>query len=525
MNHVLKTALLIALTLGLTLLSGTYRSRDLDKRPMHGDEANQAVRTGILLDEGRYHYDPTDHHGPVLYYAAVPFCRWTAPTFAETTEANFRWVPLTFSLMTLLFMLGLYSPSGHALFRTPAGVLAAVALTALSPAMNYYSRFFIQESMFVTFLTGMLVCATVYFKPQASTRQRVWATLGFGAFVGLAAATKETVVLSIAAALLALPLTCSFTTMRRAWSLQHAVLAIGAAAVVAALFFSSFFTYPQGLYDALFATVKAYFSRATAVPEHQHPWHFYLALLFGWKYGRGPLWTELGPLTPLILIAVASGFAHIRKTAQSRDPQTTWTWYLLLYTVILAALYSAIPYKTPWCMLAFLHGFILLAAVGADRLVHWIAAPTAPKIRRMGGLVVVLLALFLVRFQLTQSDRACFRLAADPRNPYVYAHTGTDALNLVAEINQHAQKLQGFKTPIAVAAPPADTWPLPWYLRKYETIGYWQHAGEIPAEFKPAILIVAADQGDVADQRFGAGKQATFYGIRPGVLLTAFLPK
>jgi hypothetical protein len=29
---------------------------------------------------------------------------------------------------------------------------------------------------------------------------------------------------------------------------------------------------------------------------------------------------------------------------------------LAFYTLILLALYSAIPYKTPWCLLGFLHG-------------------------------------------------------------------------------------------------------------------------------------------------------------------------
>ena len=32
--------------------------------------------------------------------------------------------------------------------------------------------------------------------------------------------------------------------------------------------------------------------------------------------------------------------------------------------------YSAIPYKTPWCLLGFLHGMILLAGVGAVVLVR-----------------------------------------------------------------------------------------------------------------------------------------------------------
>ena len=44
----------------------------LDLRPMHCDEANQAMRAGLLLETGRYHYDPQEHHGPSLYFAALP---------------------------------------------------------------------------------------------------------------------------------------------------------------------------------------------------------------------------------------------------------------------------------------------------------------------------------------------------------------------------------------------------------------------------------------------------------------------
>ena len=41
-------------------------------RPMHPDEANQAYKTGELLDTGAYAYDPTAHHGPTLYYLTLP---------------------------------------------------------------------------------------------------------------------------------------------------------------------------------------------------------------------------------------------------------------------------------------------------------------------------------------------------------------------------------------------------------------------------------------------------------------------
>ena len=77
------TLLLTVVVLAIAL---AMRLPRLDQRPMHGDEANQAVRAGLLLDTGTYHYDPNDHHGPVLYFAALPFCRATAHAFAETTE-------------------------------------------------------------------------------------------------------------------------------------------------------------------------------------------------------------------------------------------------------------------------------------------------------------------------------------------------------------------------------------------------------------------------------------------------------
>ncbi len=501
----------------------------LDRRPMHGDEANQAVRTGLLLDKGVYHYDPSDHHGPVLYFAALPFCRATAKTFAETTEWNYRLVPVVFSCLTLLLMLGLGVTRHGGLFGNRAGLFGALALTAVSPAMVYYSRFFIQESMLVTFLTGMLVCAVRYVSAMTSTpdadlrppasglRCSAWA-LGFGAFAGLAVATKETVVLSFAALALAALAACGPRRLLGAWNTRHAALAAGAAAGVAVLLFSSFFTYPHGVYDALFATVSAYVKRATAVPEHQHPWNFYLKILFWFKYGRGPVWSEAGLLLPA-LAAAAAAFWPRREVAAP----TRWVRFIAVYTLALTALYSAVPYKTPWCALSFLHGYILLAGIGVSMAVDGLKRLPAAGRAAGGAGVAVLLGLLVWRHS-AQACRACFQLPADPRNPYVYAHTGSDALNLVAAVEAAAQRAAGYDTLIAIAVPTPDTWPMPWYLRRYRQVGYWTSVAEIPADVKPEIVIAAADQGDAADARFGQGKRASFFGIRPGVLLNVFVP-
>ncbi len=527
----------------------------LDRRPMHGDEANQAVRTGLLLEQGVYHYDPTDHHGPVLYFVALPFCRATAKTFADTTEWNYRLVPVFFSCLTLLLMFGLGLKRDGGLFPNRAGLVAAALLTALSPAMVYYSRFFIQESMFVTFLSGMLVCAIRYVGARKSTptsdlrpptsdsrrpapdlRPSAWAA-GFGAFAGLAVATKETVVLSFAAAAVAAVAACGPRRLLRAWRTRDALVALGAAALVSVVLFSSFFTYPRGVYDALFATVAAYLKRATAVPEHQHPWNFYLKILFWFKYGRGPVWSEAGLLLPAAIAVFSAWRGGRGATSQASadgsgnrpypdDAHARWVRFTLVYTLVLTALYGAIPYKTPWCALSFLHGFILLAGVGVGQACEWID-------RRAASVRVCVACRFavcgfvcaLLLRDLSQNYRACYKFPADPRNPYVYAHTGTDAMNLVAAVEEAAQRAQGADTMIALAVPTPDTWPLPWYLRKYRQVGYWTRVEDIPASVYPVVVIASADQGDTADVRFGQGKRASFFGIRPGVLLNLFVPE
>ena len=91
-----------ALALGLTL-----RLADPAVRPMHHDEANQAVRFGILLESGDYHYDRHDHHGPTLYYLTLPFAWMRGQrTLAALDERTLRMVPAVFGAgLLLLFLL------------------------------------------------------------------------------------------------------------------------------------------------------------------------------------------------------------------------------------------------------------------------------------------------------------------------------------------------------------------------------------------------------------------------------------
>ena len=87
----------IALAAGLV-----FRLARLDARPMHHDEANQAVKFGALLERGEYRYDAHDHHGPTLYYLSLPAAKLRGqPTFASLDERTLRAVTAVFGAATI----------------------------------------------------------------------------------------------------------------------------------------------------------------------------------------------------------------------------------------------------------------------------------------------------------------------------------------------------------------------------------------------------------------------------------------
>src|SRR5687768_3225875 len=50
-----------------------FRLPKLDTRPLHNDEAVNAVKVAELWRDHRYRYDPDEYHGPTLHYATLPF--------------------------------------------------------------------------------------------------------------------------------------------------------------------------------------------------------------------------------------------------------------------------------------------------------------------------------------------------------------------------------------------------------------------------------------------------------------------
>ena len=113
------------------------------------------------------------------------------------------------------------------------------------------------------------------------------------------------------------------------------------------------------------------------------------------------------------------------------DAHAGFVRWLGYYTIVVTAIYTVIPYKTPWCLLQFLLGMVLLAGVGANVLLS--IARKLPV--QMASSVLLLLG---TGHLVWQAYRASYVLAADTRNPYVYAQTSVDVVRLEDQLQQLA---------------------------------------------------------------------------------------
>jgi uncharacterized protein (TIGR03663 family) len=498
-----------------------FRVVRLDIRPMHHDEANQAVKFGDLLERGEYRFDPNDHHGPSLYYLTLPVARVAGErTLAGLGETTLRLVPALFGagllLIFLLFAGGLSRET----------TLAAAALAAVSPAMTYYSRFYIQETLLVFFLAALIAAGWRY----ARTRSGWWA-VATGISAGMMYATKETSVILFAGLAVALGLALLTDRLGRrrdgvvregeAWVWReartrpptafHVALFLIAGAMTAALFFTSFFHNPQGLADSVRA-IAASLSRAGHPGFHAHPWYYYFQTLAYSKTAGGPVWSEAF----ILFLAVAGGIAAFGHDA-GKDGSPRFVRFVLFFTMITAAVYSLIPYKTPWNVLPFYFGLVVLAGNGVGLLL---------RISRFRPVKILILAVLVPGFVnlAVQAYRADFTAHSDPANPYVYAPTSPDLLKLVAAVEKIATASPEKKDLlIKVIAPPDETWPLPWYLRGYSRVGYWTSA-EAAGEFGDAAVVIAsAANVEKVAPSLGDRYQQSFFGLRPEVVLALFV--
>ena len=456
----------------LVLLATSLRFPHLALRPLHCDEGTNADQLGMLLERNHYTYISEEFHGPTLHYLTlISFKLQGVHRYVDVDEKTMRLTPVIFGVLLV---------AAHALLIPYIGFPAAAAsalLVTVSPAMVYYSRYYIHEMLLVFFAYGLLIAGMLYMrKPRA-----LWAIFA-GIFLGLMYATKETWIIVFVSMLLAFVILAAIEKGKRplGWlssvvKVEHLLAALLAAVAVSALFLSSFLQNPQGVVDSVTA-YRTYFSRGIGIDTfHVHPWYYYMQLLIYFHAPGKPIWTE----GLILILAFLGAFACFTKKGIPGVDLTVLRFFAL-YTLLMTALYSLIPYKTPWCLIGFLHLMIILGGTG---LVWLIQRLRRPLLRAAVGILTIVAVCHLGWEAWAEN----FKYETDQCNPYVYAHTSKDIFRIVDRLRDIAKAHpDGFAMPIQVVSS-SNLWPLPYYLRRYSNISWWTGVSDT-APSAPVIL-------------------------------------
>ncbi len=478
--------LLFALALGLRL-------PQLNLRPFHADEAVHAEKFRVLWERGSYRYDPSEFHGPTIYYAALPVVALSGHrTFGELTESDLRRAIALVGAALVPLLLLLFPPPPADPRSSGGGgtaLLWAGGFCAISPALVFYSRYFIQEIFLIAFTLGFLAFA--------SRKQPI----GAGIFAGLMIATKETAILTFFAALMAY-LVVRGRTHRLPW--KSLALGAGIALIVAYLTLSGLLREPAAPLG-YFQTYAPWLRRAGGAELHAHPWSDYFQRYF-WQATPGkPLWTE-GLFLLLGILGAVLGWK------KSKEVQ-----FVTIFTGLLMGIYALIPYKTPWCGLNFLFPLTILAGFGTAELIS-----RAKKLWIQVFIVIgVLLGSFHLLWLACQTNFVYF---TDLKNPYVYSPTLPDAQKLAVRLERIAQAHpDGLNVTVQVISRDGYYWPLPWELRRFKNVGYW--TGALPENLSAPIILTSPKFEMALQARLPRHRLRGMHGLRMGVFYDLFVEK
>ncbi len=260
------------------------------------------------------------------------------------------------------------------------------------------------------------------------------------------------------------------------------------------LFFSSFFTYAEGVGKAF----EAYMIW-TKTGSKDHTQNGILGYV---KWG-------LKVEAPLLLLSTLGALVALVK-AKHRFAIFTAFWAFGMF-----AAYTIIPYKTPWLALSFYLPMCIIAGYGINELLS--AKNVALK---AVGAVSLILGSTILAYQTYDLN---FVRYDDEEMGYVYAHTKRPMLDMVAKIQYYSEKSgKGDQAAVEIVSP--DYWPLTWYLKDDKNAVFHGSLADVNAS--EMIVAKKNDQDvDVLKKYSAHYKFVDVYALRPGVDLMLLVRK
>lgn len=436
----------------ILLLAAALRLWALDDKPAHFDEGVNGHFVDEMTATGFYHYDPSNFHGPLHFYAL-----FVAQTLLGRSEWVLRLPVALLGIACVAVVLNL-----RTLLAGRACLLAAAAM-AVSPGFVFYGRYAIHETWQVFFLLVAL-WGVAGLRAQGLARHRWAIALSLAGLV----ATKETWIIHLVAAGLAVPTVWLVNRILgapveaegvsdRAWLPWLPPAAVALAAIGA--LYSGFGLDPSGL--AGFGQAFAIWFR-TGTDEltgHEKSWAYWLELMVRYEW-------------PVLAGLLLSPWAALRA------PVNLLRWLAIAAGGTLCA-YTIIAYKTPWCLISFAWPFLLLWGWGMDRALvrmdRWTAGTAAAAL--LAGTLVLCV-------------RLSFLHPTDELEPYAYVQSGPDVATLRDTLRALVRRhpVNGALAGV-VLLPSADGHPLPWLLGDYPSIVHLPLEDHAEAPLGDLILV------------------------------------
>jgi uncharacterized protein (TIGR03663 family) len=455
----------------------------LDLRPPHHDEGVNGWFVMQMWRYGFFRYDPSNYHGPLFFYLLQ-----LSETFFGKGIVSLRMVTAFFATANIVLVLA------HRRFFGRIATWAALAM-AFSPAILFYGRYAIHETVFIFFQLLFSYGYFTYAKQISWKKGVVYMTAGFfGSFM-----IKETFFIFFCTWCIALGLVAALAHIipeikigeeqhaRSAYGKTTATSApanarlfvlksIGAGLLVTLTIFSGFLNNLHGIVD-MFVSLAPWLKTGMQ-SGHEKPFLYWLKLMRMYE------WPALTAMAAAVLIAWRT----------SRDGRF---WCAFAVGTVLA--YSLIPYKTPWLILNlvwplfFVFGYTVenfrqLWPIWGQRIAYPIAA-----------ILLICSTGLAIRINLIHYT--------NPKEPYVYTHSHQSINDLIAHLQQAcAQHPEAHNMRIVVAT--RQSWPLPWTLSDYPEVQFAPFTkGQT---LQGDVLIV-----DIQDQKqVEAGLDTAYYRVR-----------
>jgi uncharacterized protein (TIGR03663 family) len=483
LSETLKTnrKVIILFFIPILLLAMVLRLLFIEARPVHHDEGVNGWFVMQIWNHGYYEYNPVNYHGPLYFY----FLFFSELIFGRGIfSLRFITALISIANVVLVFM-------HHRFFKRVA--IWAALIMAISPAMVFYGRYAIHESLLVFF--ELLFCYGFFLFVQdlKKTSGLVVMVIGFfGAF-----ATKETFLIFFASWFLGSLFYFSKNSLKTINKAEPPLTksfvfqVISAGFLATCFFYSGFFVrildkysyyqihhakkaieYVQRLLEitgigSMFSSFSPWMQTGTKASGHAKSFFYWLQIGLQYEFYIFPC-----------MLAVL--FLLIKGRREER------TLSIIAFSLFL--IYSFIPYKTPWLLISFIWPFFFVFGFALDRLLVFSKSLWLKTL--LIGLSGLCLSAVFVR-----SINLNFFNYANHKEKYVYMHTDLAISDFIKNIGKSVKDKPELKN-IKIAVLLKETWPLPWLLGDWPGKSFSNVDRYFSASFEKSADIFLIDDVD-----------------------------